>query len=219
MNFTDRTSLGNTFARKLQKLRGKDAVVLCLQENSLLTCLTMASLLRAWVYPLIYAPVYTSDHAHKLLGAFDQDGEFCPLYYGPADEFEMTSEMSAAVKDQRVAALKSMRAQTASFGMQLDKQRLNGRNVILAADIIASPLPVLVAQRFLHNLSPKSLTAIAGNATPEAARLFRMSAAHTDILDVVSGNFADDSHYFEYADTYTPKQKQTLTQHIAAYWQ
>src|SRR5674476_1635760 len=67
MNFMDRTALGNTLAHKLLQLRGKGAVILCLQESSLLTCLTMAKQLHAWVYPLIYAPVYTSANTHRML--------------------------------------------------------------------------------------------------------------------------------------------------------
>lgn len=223
MNFTDRSSLGDMLARRLQRLRGKDAVILCLQENSLLTCLTMASQLRAWVYPLIYAPVYTPDDAHRVLGAFDQDGVFCPLPEvlndDPLAEPEVPAEVTKIVDKQRPAALKTMRTETANYGMLLDKHRLDGRYVILAADIITNPLPVLVAQKFLEDVRPKGLSAAVGNATTETANLLRMSAAQTDILDILSGRLPDESQYFEQADTYTAKQKHTLTRHIAAYWQ
>jgi len=223
MNFTDRTSLGDMLARRIQQLRGKDAVILCLRESSLLTCLTMASQLRAWVYPLIYAPVYTPDDAHKLLGAFDQDGEFCPLPEltedNPLAKSEVPSEVAKIVNKQRPAALKSMRTQAAAYGVLLDKHRLDGRQVILAADVLTDPLPILVAQKFLEDVRPKGLTAVAGNATTETANLLRLSAAQTDILDILSGVLPNDSSYFEQADTYTTKQKHTLTRHIAAYWQ
>lgn len=223
MNFTDRTSLGDMLARRLQRLRGKDAVILCLQERSLLTCLTMASQLRAWVYPLIYAPVYTPDDAHRLLGAFDQDGEFCSLAEitsdSPLAESVASDEVTKIVDKQRPAALKSMRTQAASYDMMLDKHRLDGRHVILANDVLTDPLPILVAQKFLEDVQPKSLTAVVGNATTETANLLRLSAAQTDILDVLSGRIPDDSQYFEHDDTYTAKQKHTLTRHIAAYWQ
>jgi len=84
MNFVDRIALGGKLAQRVKSLNGKDAVILCLQESSLLTCLTMARQLHAWVYPLIYAPVYTSDHARQLLGAYGQEGAFFPLPDGPA---------------------------------------------------------------------------------------------------------------------------------------
>jgi predicted phosphoribosyltransferase len=219
MNFIDRTSLGNKLAHRFERFRDKDAVILCLQESSLMTCLTMASYLRAWVYPLIYIPVYEPDRTHSLLGAFDQDGEFCPI----PDSYAVTSktprEMVDILHDQRPAALKSIRAQKDSYGITLDKHRLDGRHVILVGDVITSPLSLFVAHELLKSVAPKDLTAVAGNVTPEVAQLVRISAGDTEILDIMSGVVFDDDHYFEHADEYTPKQKHTLTEHISAYWQ
>jgi len=219
MNFMDRTALGTTLADKIQQLRGKGAVILCLQESSLLTCLTMARQLRAWVYPLIYAPIYTPDNTHKLLGAFDQDGEFCPYPNGPEAESEVSPETAAIIHDQKSAAMDSINTQTASYGMTLDKHRMDGRDVILAGDIVTSSLPLVIAQQLLKNVIPKSLTAVAGNVTPEVAQLVRVSAGNSNILDILNGVVLDDNRYFEHADEYTPEQKHTLTQHIATYWQ
>ena len=217
MNFVDRSALGNTLAHRLRQFRGKDAVILCLQESSLMTCLTMARQLRAWVYPLIYVPVYTPDVGHKLLGSFDQDGDFCPCS-ADADS-EDTPETAKIIKAQRSSAMKQVKKQMASFGMNLDKQAMNGRDVILAADVITSTLPLIVTQHFLKNVAPKSLTAVVGNVTPEVARQVRISADKTDILDILSGIILDDHHYFEHEDTYTEEQKHTILQHIATYWQ
>jgi predicted phosphoribosyltransferase len=220
MNFIDRTSLGDKLASRLEQFHGKDAVILCLQESSLLTCLTIAKQIHAWVHPLMYEPVFSADHARTLLGAFNQDGEFCPM---PADDpeadSELTTEMKAAVKKQKPAAMEAIQKQIDSYGMELDKHRLDGRDVILACDILTSPLPLVVAQHLLKDVSPKSLAAVIGNTTPEVAQLVRISAGQADILDILSGVVYDDGHYFEHADTYTPEQKHTLTQHIAAYWQ
>jgi predicted phosphoribosyltransferase len=215
----DRTALGNTLADRLKKLHGKDAVIVCLQESSLLTCLTMAGSLRAWVYPLLYAPAYTSDVTHQLLGAFDQEGEFCPLPDSPAANADVPAEITAAIDGQKEAAIKSLREQKARYGITFDEHRLDGRHVILAGDIVTSILPLVMAQRLLKNVMPRSLTAVAGNATPDAAQLIRISAGHTEILDILNSIVLDDDRYFEHADEYTPDQKYTLTQHIAAYWQ
>ncbi len=219
MNFMDRTALGNTLAHRLQQLHGKDAVIVCLQESSLLTCLTMAGQLRAWVYPLLYVPVYTPDGTHQLLGAFDQEGEFCPLPDGAAAGTEVAPDITATIQDQQPAAEDTLREQKARYGITFDEHRLDGRHVILVGDIVTSILPLVMAQRLLKNVRPRTLTAVAGNATPEAAQLIRISAGHTEVLDVLNSIVFDDDHYFEHADEYTPDQKYTLTQHIAAYWQ
>jgi len=219
VNFMDRTALGNTLADRLQKLHGKDAVIVCLQESSLLTCLTMAGSLRAWVYPLLYVPVYTLGGTHQLLGAFDQEGDFCPLPDSPAANAEVPPEIAAAIDDQKEAAIRSLREQKAHYGITFDEHRLDGRHVILAGDIVTSILPLVMAQQLLKNVTPRSLTAVAGNATPDAAQLLRIGAGHTEILDVLNSIILDDDRYFEHADEYTLDQKYTLTQHIAAYWQ
>jgi len=214
-----RITLGDVLAHRVQSLRGKDAVIVCLQESSLLTCLTMARRLRAWVYPLIYEPVYTPDAAHRLLGAYDQDGDFCPNPGSPTSEAEPETDAHEISEKQRTKALKSVRDRVAAYGMELNKHQLDGRHAILAADVLTSPLPIVVAQRFLADVSPRSLTAVVGNATAQAAQLVRLSAAQTEILDVLSGIAFDDNHYFEQPDAYSVAEKHTLTQHIATYWQ
>jgi predicted phosphoribosyltransferase len=219
MNFIDRTALGGKLAQRVQQFHGKDAVIICLQESSLLTCLTIAKQLRAWVYPLIYAPVYAPGYAHELLGAYGQDGEFFPLPDGPAGGSEIPAKIKKIIKKQEVDAMKSIQEQVAGYGMVLDKHQMDGRDVIIAGDVVISTLPLLGAQQLLKDVSPKSLTAVVGNATPDAAELVRISAGKTEILDILTGVFHDEGHYFEHSDKYTPEQKHTITQHIAAYWQ
>lgn len=222
MNFVDRTSLGEKLAQMLQDYYGKDAVIVCLQESSLLTSLTIASHIRAWVYPLIYEPVYTADHSHRLLGAYNQDEEFCALPDDPAETVDKTTkaykDTQKVIKKQRPAAMKSIESQISSYAINIDKTRLDGRPVILVGDVVTSILPIVVAQELLADVTPKSVTAALGNVTPEVAQLVRINAHEAVILDILSGVYYDEHRYFEHADTYTAEQKHTLTQHIAAYW-
>jgi predicted phosphoribosyltransferase len=219
MNFTDRTTLGVTLADRLKQLHSKDAVIVCLQESSLMTCISMASKLHAWVFPLIYEPVYTPDHAHRLLGAFDQDGIFCHYHVGPVDELKSSDEDTDIIESSKKEAMKVIHAKSASYDMELNKHSLDGRDTILVADVIISPLPLLVAQQYLEPVTPKSWTSVAGNASPIAAQLLRMSAVKSEILDILSGVVSDEDRYFLHADTQSLKQKHTLTRHINAYWQ
>jgi predicted phosphoribosyltransferase len=219
MNFMDRTALGEVLARKYWRLRGKDAVIICLQESSILTCLSMARQLRAWVYPLIFAPVKADNYGQSLLGAYDQDGEFCPYFDDSKPESELSPEVSKYIQKQKQTAIKSIRSQLAGYDLALNPHRLDGRDVILAGDVITSPLPFTVAQQLIKTVSPKSISAAIGNVTPEVARQVRINADHVEILDILSGTIFDDNHYFEHTDPYTQEQKRTLTHHIATYWQ
>lgn len=211
MNFMNRTVLGNMLVQRLEQFRGKDAVIVCLQEDALMTCVTIASQLRAWVYPLLSVPLYSNKH--ELLGAFDQDGVFCPL-----PGIEMPDNLAEILQKQRPLAMKSIHDQMTEYGMSLDKHQMDGHDVILAADILTDLLPLTVAQHLLKEVSPRTVSAVVGNATTEAAQLLRIST-HAEILDVLSGIIFNNDHYFEHADTYTPKQKRAIAQRINAYWQ
>ena len=218
--FNDRITLGKKLSSGLQDLKGKDAVILCLKDSSILTCLTMAKELRAWVYPLVFVPVYSQNAAHRTLGAVDDEGNFYE-YFEPSEmEREpLSPEDLAAVEDQKNVAAKSAQKELAAYGMKLDKHRMDGRDVIIVGDVITSTLPLTVAHQFLTSVSPKSLTVVAGNATPSVADLIRVSADRTIILDVLSGVVSDDNRYFQHPDAYTLEQKHTLTRHIVTYWQ
>ncbi|HEY2004082.1 MAG TPA: hypothetical protein VGH44_03110 [Candidatus Saccharimonadia bacterium] len=219
MNYTSRVSLGNTLAQRLKEFRGKGAIVVCLEESSLLTCLTIASQIHAYVYPLLFEPIYSQDSMHQPLGAYDQDGELCPIPGTHVSESDLTPEMRSMLKHLHGPAVETVMNEKQKFGMELDKSTLNGRDVILAVDILTSVIPVIVARKLLSEIAPKSVTAVAGNATLETAQLLRLTAARTEILDVISGITFDPNHYFEDRDGYSTDQQHTLTRNIASYWQ
>ncbi len=208
-------------ARDLQQFRGKDAVVLCLQDSSLLTCLSLAMRLRAWVYPLIYVPVYASPLAgSKMLGAYNEESVFCQNPDLEVDgDGEITTEQQAIVESLKVGALDVIKQQMSSYEMSVDKHCLEGRDVIIIGDVVMSGLPFAVAAKLLEGIRPKSVTTIIGNATPAAAEAARMSAEKVTIMDVLCGPVYHEDHYFERPDEYNAEQKHILTKHVTAYWQ
>lgn len=219
MLFNDRTVLGKTLAARLLHFRGKDAVVLCLKEESLLTSVTVAAELRAWVYPLLSAPIYSQDAPHKLLGAYDEDGTFCINPDGNESSLQdFSPDTRMFIENQKTAALQDIKVQAEGYEMTLNKQSMNGRDVILVGDVITSALPLALATQLLSSIRPNSMAVAIGNTTPHSAALARMLAEEPTILDVISGVVHDDEHYFEHSDAYDPEQKYALTQHIAAYW-
>lgn len=211
MYFTDRVTLGKQMAQGLDKYVGKDAVIICLDEASLLSCLSMARQLRAWVYPLVYEPVYSKNGAYTLIGAVDAKGE---IYL----HSDTTKEAEELVNSQRESAKAAARKKQAAYEMTLDQNILTGRDVILACDVLVDPIPLLIARRMLDHALPKSLHIVIGNASPTVAEQVRMTADETLVLDVLSGVIADKDRYFQKQDEYTIEQKRSLTKHITAYW-
>lgn len=220
MLFNDRTALGKSLAANLQQYRGKDAVVLCLKDRSLLTSVTVAADLRAWVYPLLSVPVYSQDVTPRLYGAYDQDGTFCINPDG--DERRMddfSPEIRSFVESQRTAALYQITDQAAKYEMTFSKEVMQGRDVIIVGDVIGSSMPLALAAQLLSSIRPKSISVAIGDATPKAAAAARLLTEQPIIMDILSGIVLDDDHYFEHDDAYDDEQKYALTQHIAAYWQ
>jgi predicted phosphoribosyltransferase len=220
MYFTDRIGLGRTLLNNVRDLRNKDAVVLCLKDSSLLTCLTMAMRLRAWVYPLLSVPVFSNDVQPRLLGAYTEDGDFClNPELGQDDVSQLSPEDRQCIDSNRQVARRQIGDLIETYEMSFNKQAMQGRDVIIVGDVVTDPLVPAVAAQTLKSIRAKSLTVLVGNATPSAVSLLRMLGTKTVILDVLSGIAFDDNHYFEHADAYTPQQKRGLTKHIAAYWQ
>lgn len=211
MYFTDRVTLGKQMAQGLDKYVGKDAVIICLDETSLLSCLSMARRLRAWVYPLVYEPIYSKNGAFTSVGAIDANGE---VYFHP----DTTKEVEELVYSQRESAKAAAIKKQAAYEMTLDQNVLSGRDVILACDVLVDPIPLVIARRMLDHALPKSLHVVIGNASPIVAEQVRMTADETLVLDVLSGVIADRERYFQKQDEYTIEQKRSLTKHITAYW-
>lgn len=213
MQFVNRMALGGILSDDVAALRGKNAIIVCLKESSLLTCLSMAIKLRAWVFPLVVEPIYAPGPPRRLLGAVDSKGNF---YFANEGQPSADGQQIEALKP---TAVKLAQQKAAAYDMDLDPRRLDGRDLIFVGDVMTDTLLLSVALQMLKTLRPKSVTTIIGNASAPAAELARLTAAKTQILDVLPGVTMDDDHYFQHPDDYDTGQKQLITKHIAAYWQ
>lgn len=214
MQFIDRVSLGKSLAGQLLEYRGKDAVIICLKESSLLTCLTMAMELRAWVYPLLSERIYSNTATAELLGAVDEDAAFHNL-----PDRAQTAETIAMVEDKRLPAARLVKERLDAYSMPLNEHTLDGRDVIIAGDIVLSTLELSIATQLAAACPVKSISIAIGNATAEVADTARIHANKTVLLDILSGVTFDDEQYFERPDSYTLDERRTITQNIATYWQ
>ena len=53
MYYVNRIELGKILADRLMELKGQEAVVIALREESLTACIGLASEINAWVFPLL----------------------------------------------------------------------------------------------------------------------------------------------------------------------
>lgn len=218
MYFINRASLGASLSERLPELRGKEAIIVCLKESALLTCIHMATKLRAWIFPLLYQPIQNPANEAQVLGAITQDGEFCinPAVE-PAQFDYIQSEFFGVIEDRKRSAMQLLNQMTSGYGVSMDKHVMNGRPVLLTSDILTNRLELAIAKQLLRPLTPSIVYGVAGNTTIDVSDMFHLETQVTQIMDILPSPLGDD-HYFEQPDDYTAEQKRALALNISTYW-
>lgn len=216
MYYTSKIDLGFKMANKLSYLRGTESVVISLQAKTLSTCLSMASRLRAWVYPLLTEKIYLPGDP-RVLGVVNQDGDFCwNPQFSTYEQQEFVAEFYGVIEDKKRQAFSLINKQLTDYGT-LNKKSLNGRNVIIVGDIVKDSVEVVAARELLKEVRCNKLFASGGNVDVVAADNLRLLADEAYFFDVMSNLFNED-HYFEHPDSYTDEEKKKLVTNIATYW-
>lgn len=216
MYFINRIQLGGMIAEKLSDLRGKELVVVCLNENSLTTGIGLATQLRGWIYPLLYRPIIIPGDS-RVLGAINEDGKLC---YNPSlssfeiEELEM--DYAGLIQDLSRDAFHDLNMSISSYG-SLNKNGLNGRSIILCSDILKDDLAIGVVNELLKSISTNEIIGTAGNIETKVVDEVSLLSSKNVFMDVLSNMF-DDDHYFEQPDAYSIEEQRQIAMNISTYW-
>jgi putative phosphoribosyl transferase len=214
--YTNRIELGRLLAKRMEHLKDSGAVVVALREEALPVCISMASQLRAWVFPLLTERINLPGDP-RTLGVINQDGNFC---WNPAfssyEQQEFMNEFRGMIGDKKREAYSTLNRRTNEYG-QLNKAALNGRYVLFVGDIIKDSIEVAAARELFKELRPQKIIGAGGNVDINAADVLHVATDETQFLDVMSNMFGED-HYFEQPDPYTAEQNRLLAMNIATYW-
>jgi predicted phosphoribosyltransferase len=217
MYFLDRLSLGAKLADGITSVRGTDAIIVCLKDSSILTCISMATRLRAWIFPLEFEIVDNPMNRGHTLGAVTIEGEFIQhpdISHFEYDEVEM--EFGAQLEDMKREAMSALNRRATKA--TLDKHIMNGRTIILAGDILFDALGLAVAESIMKPIRPKEIIGVAGNVTADISDKFHLTTNSIEILDILPTSLYDDDHYFEKPDAYSMDEKWSLAKNICNYW-
>jgi hypothetical protein len=216
MYFSDRLTLGKKLAGSLESIRGTDAIIVCLKAQSLLTCVSMATYLRAWIYQLEYETINNPLDETKILGAVTDEGDFVlspNISKYELDEVEM--EFTGLMEDRKREAMSTLNRRG---NKPYDKHVMNGRPVILTGDILFDTLSIAIIKNIMKPIRPSAIIGVAGNVTVDVSDKFHMETTSTSILDILPHGMFDDDHYFEKADEYSEDEKRALATNICNYW-
>lgn len=219
MYFLDRFALGGNLADSLADLKGKEAIVICLKEGALLTCVEIAARLNAWIYPLIYEKVADPDDARSYIGAITAEGEFCVNPGTGQSRIDyLQTEFMTVFENSKREAFSKVNGAVRDYGFIPDKHVMNGRDVVLVGDILTSTIELAAVSMLLKPLTPRKIHGVAGNVTIEVSDMFHLASDKISLLDILPAQIFDDDHYFEKPDPYSVPQKRQLAQNIKKFW-
>lgn len=216
MYYINRIELGRNLAGQLMDLKGQEAVVIALKEESLTACIGLATEINAWVFPLLSRRI-TIPGDPRPMGLIDPAGTFTwnpDLEKVQRDGIEMESR--ALLEDAKRQAFSELNRILDQYG-QFSKDSLNGRKLLLTGDIIEDRLEIAMALEYLKSVRYIALYGLGGNVDSLAADYFHIQTDKSIALDVMTHMFPAE-HYFEQKDSYTPEECRLLATNISQYW-
>lgn len=212
-------ALGNKLSEGVGFIRGTDAIIVCLKESSLMVAIAMAVKLRAWIFPLFYERLINPLDPISLLGAVDQNGEFCLHPNITPNEYEyIKQEFMSQIEDEKRTAMSRLNQAMNEYHGTTDPHILNNRNVVLVGDVMFNALELEIAEMIMKPLQPAAVYGTVGNATIDVSDQFHLATNQSYILDILPSSVMGEDHYFENKDAYSPDEKQALIINIAQYW-
>ena len=216
MYYINRIELGRNLAGQLMDLKGQEAVVIALKEESLTACIGLATEINAWVFPLLSRRI-TIPGDPRPMGLIDPAGTFTwnpDLEKVQRDGIEMESR--ALLEDAKRQAFSELNRILDQYG-QFSKDSLNGRKLLLTGDIIEDRLEIAMALEYLKSVRYAALYGLGGNVDSLAADYFHIQTDKSIALDIMTHMFPAE-HYFEQKDSYTPEECRLLATNISQYW-
>lgn len=217
MYFIDRMDLGDKLCARLSDLKGQEPVILALTEESITACITLASKINAWIYPILTEKIYIPGDP-RLMGMINDGGVFVwnPELSAP---YRASIEMDyrSVLDDAKRVAFSKLNKRVSAYG-EFSKFSLRGRILILTGDIIRGKMEMASAIEYLKDMQYSNLLALGGNVDPEVATFMRILTDRDHQLDVIPNMF-DNDHYFDRQDSYSVDGSRQILINISHFWE
>lgn len=216
MYFLDRMDLGDKLSNRLVDLKGKEAVILALSENSVTSCIALASKINAWVYPILTEKIYLPGDP-RLMGVINDGGVFIwNPEFGQSYQTEIEMNFRSTLDEAKRVAFSQLNKRLSLYG-NFSKDSLNGRILVMTGDIIRDRMEMAAAIEYIKEIRYDKLYASGGNVDPEVSTFMRIQSDQDLQLDILSNMF-EDSHYFENQSSYTDDESRQILINISQFW-
>lgn len=216
MYYTSRIELGRSLGGRVSDLKGQEAIVVALREDSLTACIGLASEINAWVFPLLSERI-TIPGDPRIMGLISPEGEFTwnpDIEKAYRDEIEMESR--AILDDAKREGFSKLNEALTHYGT-INKDCLNGRTVLLTGDIVEDRIEIAMAIDYLKSANYATLYGLGGNVDAASADYFHIETDKDIALDVMTNMFPAE-HYFEQPIGYNAEECRQLVMNISQYW-
>lgn len=219
MFYPNRQSVGDQLAERLEPIyKDKEAIVFCLKESGLLSCIELAAQLHAYVYIMQYEEVDDPYVITRKLGAVTESGNFVLNPEISQSEYEYISmNFSSVVEEGKRVAFSKINAKS-NPNPNFNKEIFNNRDIFLTSDILRDSFQIQIALDILKPFKPRSVSGAVGNITSSVSDKFHIDTDGVTYLDVLPNSIFDDSHYFDQPDQYSDEQKIQLANNVSLYW-
>lgn len=219
MFYPNRQSVGDQLAERLEpNYKDQEAIVFCLKESGLLSCIELAAQLHGYVYIMQYETVDDPYVITRKLGAVTQTGNFVLNPEITQSEYEyITMNFASVVEEGKRVAFSKINAKQ-DPNPNFDKQIFNDRHIFLTSDILRDSFQIQIALDILKPYKPRSISGAVGNITSNVSDKFHIDTDGVTYLDVLPNSIFDDAHYFDQPDQYSDEQKIQLANNVSLYW-
>jgi putative phosphoribosyl transferase len=218
MYFASRTQAGRMLANQIApKYHGQPCAVVALSDGGVVVGAQIAGALRCVLSMLLTEEIRLPREPEAVAG-ITQDGSVSyNAAYSPGELDELIGEYYQYLEQEKLTRIGSMN-HAAGNGSTIDKRLLEGQNVIVVSDGLASGFSFDAAVTFLKPVAIKRLIVAVPLASVKAVDRLHIAADEIFCLSVVEDYISTD-HYYDQHDVPPHEKVVEIIEHIMSNWQ
>jgi putative phosphoribosyl transferase len=204
--FTDRAEAGKQIAKKLEKYRYDDTVVLSLSQGGVLVGAEIARELHSLIALLLTRDILLPD-GKTVIGAINETGGFVYNNAFSAGEIEdFTMEYRGHIEQSKMQAVHELHVALGQGG-EISPEYFRYRTVIVVTDGAINGTAFDMASDFLKKISTKKIVMVSPIASVEA--IDRMHVLADELICLNTTQFVNGINHY-YNDNTLPNPNQTV---------
>jgi len=217
MYFASRTQAGRMLANQIApKYRGQPCAVVALSDGGAVVGAQIAGGLRC-VLSMLLTEEITLPREPDAIAGISQDGSLSyNAAYSSGEIDELIGEYYQYIEQEKLTRLSNLNHATGS-GRTIDKRLLEGQNVIVVSDGLASGFAFDVAVAFLKPVAIKRLIVATPLASVKAVDRLHVAADEIFCLNVVEDYISTD-HYYDQHDVPPHEKVVEIIERMLADW-